>query len=673
MSKQNTLSKSTMLILLALGALALVACTPDTLRVGIVPTPTLIPLPTIPPTPTPSAESYLNEAYGFTFDYRSTWTLAEEPHVVTLSQDSLTLRIEYRWATELLGITGRPGGGGGDFIYGGKVRFLGQVIPAQVLEYERQDKAVFYGGNPPSFIEAGDLVFSIWLEDLDGTKYLELDIPQEIQAEVVAILESFELTEAAAQAPSPEPTLPAAAEDGLVTYTDETYGLSFQYPSDWTIQEQGPRYVRLGQGSLSMYIGFMWLYESVDIRPQSGLPAGEFESRGTVTLLGQELSREVLVYAGMDRAVYYNGAGSMIPAGDLMFAIVLEDLSAAESAQVPEDFQVAADQIIESMVLVSVGETLTHSDPTYGFEFYYPVAWSLSEESNAVRLSQDTLSLRIAFKHPSEDISLCGGRTGMPAGEFVDLEPTFLILGGELSKHALVYENRTKIVFYGGTNCDGEEAGGLLLIGWLEDQDPNYDEVDISPAVQADAERILSSFRLAGSGGTPSDLPEGPAGLANYNNDDYGFSFQYPADWTIETYPAENLDEDNLPADADVAPAAAVVLNQDNLDVSIQFVRMSDGPYIHWRFSGVILEPTAMDDYTIMGAEGYRFVFAHEDAIKAIQISIAIPDVDLVLFVTLSESVEIGDVEFDVSQAETIPDWSIGVLDQILSSLAPTQ
>jgi hypothetical protein len=92
-----------------------------------------------------------------------------------------------------------------------------------------------------------------------------------------------------------------------------------------------------------------------------------------------------------------------------------------------------------------------------------------------------------------------------------------------------------------------------------------------------------------------------------------------------------------------------------------------------WRFSSVIIDWTAMDHYTIMGEEGSRFITAHEGAIKAIQISVGIPDADLVLLVTLSESVEIGDAEFVTSEAETVPDSSIGVLDQILGSFAATQ
>ena len=86
----------------------------------------------------------------------------------------------------------------GDFIYGGKVLFLGQVIPAEVLEYERKDKMVLYGG--PSLVEAGDLVFCLWLEDLDA-EYLELDIPKKLQAEVKEILESFARIEATARPP----------------------------------------------------------------------------------------------------------------------------------------------------------------------------------------------------------------------------------------------------------------------------------------------------------------------------------------------------------------------------------------------------------------------------------------------------------------------------------------
>ena len=193
------------LVLVALAAL-LAACDGSVslagVEAGVVPTATLVPTPTLTPTPAPVRQTYTNQAYGFTFDYLDHWTLSEAPHVVTLSQEALTLRIGYRWATESVDITGgRTGVPAGDWIYGDKVSFLGQVIPAQVLQYQRKAKAVFYGGTVP--VEAGDLVFVLWLEDLGRTPYEDLDLSQELQDEVKALLESFARIEATETPPRP--------------------------------------------------------------------------------------------------------------------------------------------------------------------------------------------------------------------------------------------------------------------------------------------------------------------------------------------------------------------------------------------------------------------------------------------------------------------------------------
>jgi hypothetical protein len=211
----NRLIRKRLVLVLTGFAVLLSACGSSVsiagVEVGVVPTETLAPTATqtLAPTPSPVVETYVNDEYGFTFDYLSHWALIPEPHAVTLSQDTLVLRIGYRWATESVDISGgRTGAPAGDWIYGGKVFFLDQVIPAQVLAYQRKDKAVFYGEGGP--IETGDLVFAIALEDLDGRKYDELDLSKELQAEVVSILESFQRVEATGQPPAPSPTPPPA-------------------------------------------------------------------------------------------------------------------------------------------------------------------------------------------------------------------------------------------------------------------------------------------------------------------------------------------------------------------------------------------------------------------------------------------------------------------------------
>lgn len=140
----------------------------------------------------PEQPTYTNETYGFKFTYPHTWALEETERAVVLKQDTLTLRINFAWATEDIGpgLFGRTGAAAGDFIYSGMVNLLDKTIPIQTLEFEGKDKAIFYNGT--GLIDVDDLIFMIVLEDLEA-EYLALDIPETKQAEATAIVETFEL------------------------------------------------------------------------------------------------------------------------------------------------------------------------------------------------------------------------------------------------------------------------------------------------------------------------------------------------------------------------------------------------------------------------------------------------------------------------------------------------
>ncbi len=150
----------------------------------------------IEPTPLPENASYTNQEYGFTFDFPETWELTEGDHGVVLHKGNNRLGINFRRSDEsdVNPYFGRTGIGAGDFIYAGKVSFMGQVIPVQVLLMDKKSKAVFYNGT--SLIESDGLVFMIALEDLE-TDYLDVDISEETMSEANAIVESFKRIAAA--------------------------------------------------------------------------------------------------------------------------------------------------------------------------------------------------------------------------------------------------------------------------------------------------------------------------------------------------------------------------------------------------------------------------------------------------------------------------------------------
>lgn len=144
-----------------------------------------------------------------------------------------------------------------------------------------------------------------------------------------------------------------------LTYTNADYGFSFRYPATWTLEEvpgwedERGRFansVKLSQQTLTLVIGYRHATEDVII--EMGAAAGDWETRGSVTFLGQEVPRVVLVFEGKDKAVYYNGT-SGIQAGDLVFGIVLADFGADYQAiDIPEALQAEVDQIVESFEFV---------------------------------------------------------------------------------------------------------------------------------------------------------------------------------------------------------------------------------------------------------------------------------------------------------------------------------
>ncbi len=697
MNRQLLVTKNWILYLLALSAVALVACTPDTLQVGILPTPTAT------ATPAPSVESYLNPTYGFTFQYPSTWTLAEEPNVVRLSQGSLTLRIGYRRANELVNIDGgRTGVGAGDFIYGGKVLFLDQVVPAQVLEYERKDKAVFYGemGFP---IEAGDLVFSICMEDLDGSEYMALDISKELQAEAIVILESFERTEAAGTPPiaaTPTPLPTAIAEEPVITYTNTEYGFSFQYPSDWIIQDQGSHFVRLGRNSLSLYIGYMGLYESLDIWSRTGLPAGDFQTRGTVSFLGQELTREVLVYEGVDRVVFYNGPNSRIDAGDLVFAIYLDDVSAEGAAASGEELHTAADEILQSFALEPAPAPVSDL-PVVG---WYGSVHSLPAEAN----HDDYLSL---LPEGAGKVGLVGESPAVEAMivDMRDKEPPskYAHVWGTLSCGVSDYGGCQLVVSHMRPDGPGplfnpdpvEGWEGILITNsaWAQIDDAlvlagpypvHYGVWSEDPAVAAQLEGYRNTpvaIRVWGQvtcgvmdangcqiqvskveeAGTAVELPAEPSEWISYTNDDYGFTFQYPADWSLEILPEKELGGGHRWPET-------VMLSQGNLALTIQYLRMSDmaSEEVGLRSWVNPQEITVREKVTVMGQEEFRYIWAYEGEIKAVGVSYGNQAADLGLQITLCERVT--EELLIIPEAETIPESALAVLDRIVASLSLT-
>jgi hypothetical protein len=131
------------------------------------------------------------------FCYPAAWTLHEDAgghevaggeaaRSITLKRDTFRLTMQYKHTAEatVLGPGGLPAG---QIEERGRVTFLGQALPLQVLTFEGKDKAVFCGARLP------ELEFYVHLDDDpgQGVDYATIDIPDDVQAEMRRILETF--------------------------------------------------------------------------------------------------------------------------------------------------------------------------------------------------------------------------------------------------------------------------------------------------------------------------------------------------------------------------------------------------------------------------------------------------------------------------------------------------
>jgi len=134
-----------------------------------------------------------------------------------------------------------------------------------------------------------------------------------------------------------------------------------------------------------------------------------------------------------------------------------------------------------------------YRNETYGFSFNHPAKWSITESDNHISLQHGEYLLFIGFARAGGEIPQF--RTGMPAGDFID-SGTFKLLDKEFPKKSLVFEGKTKVVEYGFDI----PVDNLRLFIWLDGVTNDYRALDIPTEIIAEADQILTSFSLLGSG-----------------------------------------------------------------------------------------------------------------------------------------------------------------------------
>lgn len=104
------------------------------------------------------------------------------------------------------------------------------------------------------------------------------------------------------------------------------------------------------------------------------------------------------------------------------------------------------------------------------------------------------MELTIGFRRADEEAPI--QRTGTGAGD-VEIEGTATFLGQRLTRNLLIYEGKVKSVMY--NNAMEIAVDGMvftLSLDVLGNALGDYEAADISPEVQAVADRIVASFVL---------------------------------------------------------------------------------------------------------------------------------------------------------------------------------
>jgi hypothetical protein len=485
----------------------------------------------IEPTPMPETLTYTNDFYGFKFEYPETWYLTEIDHGVVLKKGTNHLGINFRWINENIQ-PGRTGMGGDSLIYSDKISFMGQIIPGYLVELDHLAKAYFLGDT--SRIEIDDLSFAIILEDLE-TDYMTLDLPEEIIAEAITIMETFAQIDATRIPPEevsiPKPTgsppkttpvvawlghiasLPEGSQfDDMVMLSPEgtgEFGLTGATPEiEAEIHSlrdaEGPdEYVHFW-GTLSCGIDDYNNCQLVVDRMQYGANFSEEDIAdwfGTIKRStfndGQSYVFELLNYFPM----WYSILASQ---DEILQAQIERFQKNGEIVEVSGKLMVGVPDVNGTRIEISSIEIRTESgmprpdytdesvyeNREYGFSFSYPPYMSVVDESNKVLVNNGALQLKIAYRRANENIQISdlGGFHG-------SFNPYYevLFLGQPVLPSLNILHGSIAGVYLGGYGFElGEETPPRFVISLVK-----TDGTTISNAQVDEMLQIFQSFELA--------------------------------------------------------------------------------------------------------------------------------------------------------------------------------
>jgi hypothetical protein len=160
---------------------------------------------------------------------------------------------------------------------------------------------------------------------------------------------------------------------------------------------------------------------------------------------------------------------------------------------------------------------------------------------------------------------------------------------------------------------------------------------------------------------TPSGSPGGEGERASYVNSAYGFSFQYPASWTLAEVPERKTEVGKC--------ADTVVLTQDTLAITIQVLHPSQCcEQVAWCGVAWIIEPTTKDERLFMDRAASWSLLAYQEAVKAVDVSYIDEDADLGLLIALRDT---STQAAAAAEMASIPQSALAEFGRILDSFEP--
>jgi hypothetical protein len=157
--------------------------------------------------------------------------------------------------------------------------------------------------------------------------------------------------------------LPASSFDpDWKHYVHLGYGFSVEIPSDWRygLDEHFLCLKPAADPGVVLVIGFRALSENETIM-RTGVGAGDLIPRGTIVVLGQDVTRYVLVYQGQEVSVVYNVAEIQSPPLAVAVSLDFHDGRSYQEPAVglPAALQATADQIVASLAFDQVAPSAT--------------------------------------------------------------------------------------------------------------------------------------------------------------------------------------------------------------------------------------------------------------------------------------------------------------------------